>query len=44
MTVFCSLRAIALMMKAVRTSEKSVNIYKSTRRNNPEEVIFILAA
>jgi hypothetical protein len=25
------------MMEAVSTSEKSVNLYETTRRNNPEE-------
>jgi hypothetical protein len=25
------------MMEAARTSEKSVNFYKTTRRNNPED-------
>jgi hypothetical protein len=28
---------IALMMEAVQTSEKLVNPYQSTRRNNPED-------
>jgi hypothetical protein len=36
--------AIALMMEASSTSETSVNFYQTTRRNNPEEAIFILAA
>jgi hypothetical protein len=31
------IRAIALMMKAVSTSETSVNFYQATRRNNPED-------
>jgi hypothetical protein len=35
--------AIALMMKAVHTSETSVNLYRSTRHNIPEEATFILA-
>jgi hypothetical protein len=30
-------------MEAVNTSETSVNVYETTRRNNPE-VTFILAA
>jgi hypothetical protein len=30
-------RVIALMMEAARTSEKSVNFYQTTRRNNPED-------
>jgi hypothetical protein len=30
---------IALVMEAVRTSETSVNIYQTTRRKIPEEVI-----
>jgi hypothetical protein len=29
--------AIALMMEAASTSETSVNIYQTTRRNNPED-------
>jgi hypothetical protein len=32
-----SLRLIALMMEAVRTSETSVNSHKSTRGYNPEQ-------
>jgi hypothetical protein len=28
---------IALMMEAASTSETSVNLYQTTRRNNPEE-------
>jgi hypothetical protein len=36
----CSLveayRFVALMMEAASTSETSVNLYQSTRRNNPE--------
>jgi hypothetical protein len=28
---------IALMMEAVRTSEVSVNVYETTRRNVPED-------
>jgi hypothetical protein len=28
---------IALMMVAARTSETSVNVYQTTRRNNPED-------
>jgi hypothetical protein len=28
---------IALMMETVRTSEKSVNFYQTTRRNIPED-------
>jgi hypothetical protein len=41
MTVFwdaapCSL-AIALMMEAARTSETSVNVYQTIRRNIPED-------
>jgi hypothetical protein len=31
----CSL--VALMMEAASTSEKSVNFYQTTRRNNPED-------
>jgi hypothetical protein len=27
----------ALMMEAASTSEKSVNFYQTTRRNNPED-------
>jgi hypothetical protein len=50
MTVFwdvmpCSLIEVyprALMMKAVNTSETSVNFYQTTRRNNPEAPISIL--
>jgi hypothetical protein len=34
---------IALMMEVASTSERSVNFYQTTRRNNPE-AIFILAA
>jgi hypothetical protein len=30
-------RAIALMMKAARTSETSVNYYQTTCLNNPED-------
>jgi hypothetical protein len=30
-------RAIALMMEAASTSETSVNVYQTTRRNNPED-------
>jgi hypothetical protein len=30
-------RNMALMMKAASTSETSVNTYKTTRRNNPED-------
>jgi hypothetical protein len=30
-------RAIALMMEAVNTSETSVNVYKTTRRNSPQD-------
>jgi hypothetical protein len=30
-------RAIAPMMEAASTSEKSVNFYQTTRRNNPED-------
>jgi hypothetical protein len=30
-------RAIALMMEALSTSETSVNIYQTTRRNVPED-------
>jgi hypothetical protein len=37
MTVFW---AIALMMEAASTSEKSVNFYQTTRRNNPEDSHF----
>jgi hypothetical protein len=36
--------AIALMMDAASTSETSVNFYQTTRPNNPEIAIFILAA
>jgi hypothetical protein len=41
MTVFwdvvpCSI-AIALMMEAASTSETSVNFYRTTRSNNPED-------
>jgi hypothetical protein len=28
---------IALMMEAASTSETSVNVYQTTRRNNPED-------
>jgi ribosomal protein L18E len=38
------IRAIAQMMETVSTSETSVNFYQTTWRNNPEEVIFIVAA
>jgi hypothetical protein len=31
------LAAIALMMSAARTSDTSVNVYQTTRRNNPED-------
>jgi hypothetical protein len=31
---------VALMMEAARTSETLVNFYHTTRRYNPEEVIF----
>jgi hypothetical protein len=31
------IRAIALMMEAVHTSETSVSFYKTTRRNIPED-------
>jgi hypothetical protein len=34
---------IALIMKAVSSSETSVNFNQTTRRNIPEEVTFILA-
>jgi hypothetical protein len=37
-------RTAALMMEAASTSETSVNLYQTTRRNNPDEAIFILAA
>jgi hypothetical protein len=40
MTVFWDVaqcRAIALMMEAAGTSETSVNFYKTTRRNIPED-------
>jgi hypothetical protein len=30
-------RLIALMLEAASSSETSVNLYKSTRRNNPED-------
>jgi hypothetical protein len=30
--------SIALMMEAASTSEKSVNFYQTTRRNNPEDI------
>jgi hypothetical protein len=33
----CCLYYQALMMEAARTSETSVDFYKITRRNNPEE-------
>jgi hypothetical protein len=51
MTVFwvvaqCSLvevyRRFAVMLEAASTSETSVNFYQSTRRNNPEDIHFIL--
>jgi hypothetical protein len=29
--------AIALMMEAANTSETSINVYQTTRRNNPED-------
>jgi hypothetical protein len=32
------------MMEAASTSETSVNVYQTARRNIPEEVIFILVA
>jgi hypothetical protein len=32
------------MMEAESTTETSVNIYQTTRRNNPEDSYFILAA
>jgi hypothetical protein len=32
------------MMEAANTSETSVNFYQTTRRNNPEDSHFILAA
>jgi hypothetical protein len=32
------------MMEAANTSETSVNVYQNTRRNNPEDVIFTVAA
>jgi hypothetical protein len=31
------MRAIALMVEAVSTSETSVNFYQTTWRNNPED-------
>jgi hypothetical protein len=31
------IRATALMMEAARTSETSVNLYQTARRNNPED-------
>jgi hypothetical protein len=33
----CSLRAIALMMEAARTSETLLNFYQNTRCYNPED-------
>jgi hypothetical protein len=35
--VYRRFRAFALVMEAVNTSETSVNFYKTTRRNNPED-------
>jgi hypothetical protein len=35
---------IALMVEAASTCETSVNFYQTTRRHNPETLIFILAA
>jgi hypothetical protein len=39
-----SYQLIAMMTEAVSTSETLVNFYQTTRRYNPEEAIFILAA
>jgi hypothetical protein len=36
------IRAIIAMMDAASTSETSVNFYQTTRRNNPEDSIFII--
>jgi hypothetical protein len=33
----CGSRAIALMLEAAGTSETLINLYQTTRRNNPEE-------
>jgi hypothetical protein len=38
------LAIIALMLEAASTSETTVNFNHTTRRNNPEDSIFILAA
>jgi hypothetical protein len=35
--VYWDSEAIALMMKAASTSKTSVNFYKTTRRNKPED-------
>jgi hypothetical protein len=39
MTVFWEVLAavVALMMEAASTSETPVNVYQTTRRNNPED-------
>jgi hypothetical protein len=29
--------SVAMMIEAVRTSKTSVNLYQTTRRNNPED-------
>jgi hypothetical protein len=34
---------IALMMEAVSTSETSVSIYQTTRRNIPEDIFVLIA-
>jgi hypothetical protein len=38
MAVFWVVAAIALMMEAARTCEMSADVYKTTRRNNPEDI------
>jgi hypothetical protein len=35
---------IALMMEAVSSSETLVSVYQTTRRNIPEDAIFIIVA
>jgi hypothetical protein len=37
-------QVIALMIGAVRSSERSLNLYQATRRNNPKTAIFVLAS
>jgi hypothetical protein len=37
MLTACTIRAIAMMVEAVQTSETSINLYQNTRRYNPDD-------